>query len=60
MASLEPLQVDPVRLAQAGAQLQALAEQIPEIPPGFTVSGSDPLTAAISAKIPGLEEPVTG
>lgn len=56
----EPLRVDTERLAQAGAKLEELAEQIPEITPGFTVTGSDPLTSAISAKIPGLEQPVTG
>ncbi|MBS9532792.1 hypothetical protein KIH27_04220 [Mycobacterium sp. M1] len=56
----EPLRVDPVRLAQAGEKLEQLAQQIPQIKPDFSVSGSDPLTAAIGAKIPELEEPVTG
>ena len=58
--ALETLRVDPERLAEAGTSLDQASSQIPEITPGFTVSGSDPLSAAISAKIPELEQPVIG
>lgn len=56
----ETLKVDPERLAQAAANLGAHADEIPVIPPGFTVSGSDPLSAAIAAHVPKLEAPVVG
>lgn len=56
----ETLKVDTERLAQAAAQLGMHADDIPTIPPGFSVSGSDPLSSAIAAQVPKLEEPVIG
>lgn len=56
----DSLKVDPERLAQAAAQLSAHANEIPVIPAGFTVAGSDPLSSAIAAHVSKLEAPVVG
>lgn len=53
----ETLKVDHEKLAQAGGRLAEHADSIPDPPAPFTVSGSDPLSAAIAAQIPALEEP---
>ena len=52
--------MNPVRLHAASVKLAALSRDIPHLEPGFTVTGSDPLTEAIAGKIPGLEQPVVG
>jgi hypothetical protein len=56
----ETLKVDHEKLAQAGGRLGEHADSIPEPPAGFTVSGSDALSAAIAAQVPKIEEPIVG
>lgn len=59
--ALETLKVDPDRLTSAGTNLGESARQIPKVGPIGAAAlspGSDPLSAAIAAKIPGLERPV--
>lgn len=56
----ETLQVDHEKLADAGGRLGEHAGHVPETPAGFTVSGSDPLSAAIATQIPKIEQPVIG
>jgi hypothetical protein len=54
----DTLKVDHEKLAQAGGRLGEHADSIPEPPAPFTVSGSDPLSSAVAAQIPTLEEPI--
>jgi hypothetical protein len=56
----ETLRVDHEKLAQAGGRLGNHAENIPKAPEAFTVSGSDPLSAAIAAQVTKIEEPIVG
>jgi hypothetical protein len=56
----ETLKVDHEKLAQAGTTFSEHAGNIPEPPAGFTVSGSDALSAAIAAQVPKIEQPVIG
>lgn len=59
--AFEILKVDPDRLTADGSNLGELSRQIPKVGPiggGALSPGSDPLSAAIAAKIPGLERPV--
>lgn len=49
----EPLAVDPTRLIAAGAKLAELV--FPTAPPPMTVAGSDPVSTAINATMPGIE-----
>ena len=56
----QTLKVDEELLAQAGGRLGQHADNIPDPPPPFTVSGSDALSAAIAAQVPKIEEPVIG
>jgi hypothetical protein len=54
----DTLKVDHEKLAQAGGRLAEHADSIPEPPAPFSVSGSDPLSAAIAAQVPKIEEPI--
>lgn len=56
----ETLKVDHDKLEQAGARLSEHANNIPSAPAGFSVSGSDALSAAIAAQVPKVEEPIVG
>jgi hypothetical protein len=56
----ETLKVDHEKLADAGGRLGEHAGDIPEPPAGFTVSGSDALSAAIATQVPKIEQPVIG
>jgi hypothetical protein len=56
----DTLKVDHEKLAQAGGRLAEHADNIPKAPPAFTVSGSDPLSEAIAAQVPKLEDPIVG
>lgn len=59
MGNPPPLSVDPEQLRLAGGELLASAGQLPAAPAPFTPPiGKDPLSAAISAQIPAIEEPV--
>lgn len=57
--ALEPLQVDPERLAAAGRHLLSAANQIPSPTAPSAVTGSDPLSQAIAAQSAKVEAPVT-
>jgi hypothetical protein len=52
----EPLTVDPARLKEAGATLQALV--FPTPPPPIFAAGTDPVSAAINETLPIIESPV--
>jgi hypothetical protein len=56
----ETLRVDHDKLRQAGVRLGEHADNIPKAPAAFTVSGSDPLSAAIAAQVAKIEEPIVG
>ena len=58
MGNPPPLSVDPEQLAAAGGELKHSAGQLPVAPAPFSVVGSDPLTQAINAQIPAIEEPI--
>lgn len=58
MGNPPPLSVDPEQLAAAGNELKYSAGQLPDPPGPFGVVGSDPLTQAISAQIPAIEQPI--
>ncbi|MCG7581668.1 hypothetical protein [Mycolicibacterium sp. OfavD-34-C] len=58
MGNPPPLSVDPEQLAAAGNELNYSAGQLPDPPGPFGVVGSDPLTQAISAQIPAIEDPI--
>ncbi|BBX75573.1 hypothetical protein [Mycobacterium shinjukuense] len=53
----EPLAVDPARLNLAGGKLAELV--FPAAPPPITVPGSDAVSAAINATMPGIESLVS-
>jgi len=54
---VEPLSIDPARLKEAGAQLLGLV--FPQGPAPMSVPGSDAVSAAISATMPGIESLVS-
>jgi hypothetical protein len=55
---LPPLKVDPELLERYGNQLLTAAGGIPEAPPPFVVSGTDPMSQAIAEKLPSMEGPI--
>ncbi|WP_343575981.1 hypothetical protein [Mycobacterium sp.] len=56
----ETLKVNHEKLAEAGGRLAELADNMPKAPAAFAVSGNDPLSAAIAAQVPKIEEPIVG
>jgi|GEM_PF-3629051 hypothetical protein len=56
----ETLRVNLEKLGQAGGRFAGHAADLPDAPEPFTVSGSDPLSAAIAAQVPKIEEPMVG
>jgi hypothetical protein len=53
--AVPPLTVDPELLERYGNQLLTAAGGLPEAPPPFTVTGSDPMSQAIADKLPAME-----
>jgi ESX secretion-associated protein EspJ len=53
--ALPPLKVDPELLERYGNQLLTAAGGLPEAPPPFTVTGTDPMSQAIADKLPAME-----
>ncbi len=53
--ALPPLTVDPELLERYGNQLLTAAGGLPEAPPPFTVTGTDPMSQAIADKLPAME-----
>lgn len=49
------LRVDPEMLARLGGDLQTAAEGLPDAPPAFIVSGTDPVSLAIAGRLPDVE-----
>jgi ESX secretion-associated protein EspJ len=52
---IPPLTVDPELLERYGNQLLTAAGNLPEAPPPFTVTGTDPMSQAIADKLPTIE-----
>jgi hypothetical protein len=53
--AIPPLTVDPELLERYGNQLLTAAGGLPEAPPPFTVTGTDPMSQAIADKLPAME-----
>jgi hypothetical protein len=53
--AIPPLTVDPELLERYGNQLLTAAGGLPEAPPPFTVTGTDPMSQAIADKLPVME-----
>jgi hypothetical protein len=54
----DSLRVDPELLGRLGNDLQSAAEDLPDAPPPFVVTGADAISQAISEKLPGIEGPI--
>lgn len=52
------LKVDPEQLQKYGGQLLSAADDLPDAPAPFTVTGTDAISQAIAGKLPGLEGPI--
>ena len=52
---MQPLTVDPELLERYGNQLLTAAGGLPEAPPPFTVTGTDPMSQAIADRLPAME-----
>ncbi len=54
----DSLRVDPELLGRLGNDLQSAADDLPDAPPPFVVTGADAISQAISEKLPGIEAPI--